>query len=125
MAKADGLRGVAYHEAGHAVVALALDLHVARVEIFHEDHSGATDVAPTDHLPLADQIAIYVAGINAEKLFDAPTHEGAGLGDHAKLIETLTQEHLGEIASHSTKLLRRKRVCANRGYHKNDAEWPQ
>jgi ATP-dependent Zn protease len=46
-----GLRGVAYHEAGHAVVALALGLRVERVQIFGVD-LGKTDLAPTDHLPL-------------------------------------------------------------------------
>jgi hypothetical protein len=39
------------------------------------------------------------------------------------LKTTLTQEHLGEIASHSIKLLRCKRACANRDYLQNDAEW--
>lgn len=42
----DDFLGVAYHEAGHAVVALALGLRVARVEVVPEDHSGATDVGP-------------------------------------------------------------------------------
>ena len=81
----DGLRGVAYHEAGHAVVALALDLHVARVEIFDEDHSGATDIALSDHLSLVDQIAICVAGINANKMFTAATHELAAFQDHVSV----------------------------------------
>jgi len=86
----DGLRSVAFHEAGHAVVALALGLHVARVEIFDEDYSGATDIVPSDHLPLADQIAICVAGMNAGEMFNAPAfHEYANVGDHGKVIELL------------------------------------
>jgi ATP-dependent Zn protease len=86
----NGLRGVAYHEAGHAVVALALGLHVARVEIFHEDYSGATDIAPSDHLPLVDQIAICVAGMSAGEMFDAPaSHEYASMGDHGRVIGLL------------------------------------
>jgi hypothetical protein len=86
----DGLRGIAYHEAGHAVAALALDLVVARVEIFHEDHSGAADVQTSDHLPLVDQIAICVAGMAAEKMFDAHAlHELAHMGDHGKVIELI------------------------------------
>jgi Peptidase M50B-like len=85
----DGLRGVAYHEAGHAVVALALGLSVARVEIFHEDNSGVTDIAGADGLPLVDHIALFVAGMNAEKMFDAPTHKSAGGGDRANVRELL------------------------------------
>ena len=69
------------------MVALALGLHVAGVEIVDENNSGDTSVTPIDHLSLVDQVAICVAGINASKMFKAPIHEGAGRGDHAKLIE--------------------------------------
>jgi hypothetical protein len=86
----DGLRGVAYHEAGHAVVALALGLNVARGEIFREDSSGNTQVAGADALSLVDHIAICVAGMDAVELFDAPApHEFADSKDHDKVIELL------------------------------------
>ena len=63
---------------------LALGLHVDRVEIFHEDHSGATDVAPDIHLPMIDWIAICVAGMAAEEMFDAHAlHELAHMGDQS------------------------------------------
>ena len=85
----DGLRGVAYHEAGHAVVALALDF-VAVLQIFHEDHSGAADVETSDHLPLVDRIAICVAGMAAEEMFDTHAlHELAHMGDHGRVIELI------------------------------------
>jgi ATP-dependent Zn protease len=100
----DGLRGVAFHEAGHAVVALALGLHVARVEIFHEDYSGATDIAPDNHLPLVDRIAICVAGMNAGEMFNAPaSHQYADSGDHGKVIELLY-----DIAEAESDVLRGK-----------------
>ena len=82
----DGLRGAAYHEAGHAVVALALGLQVARVEIFGTD-LGATDVAPTDHLPLVDRLAIAVSGINANHMFKAPMSMSASNGDRGRVLE--------------------------------------
>lgn len=86
----DGLRSVAYHEAGHAVVALALGLKVARVEIFHEDFSGGTDVESAYHLSIEDRIAICVAGMAAAKMFNAPpSHELANMGDHGLVIELL------------------------------------
>lgn len=86
----DGLRSVAYHEAGHAVVALALGLKVARVEILHEDYSGGTDIDNANDLPIEDRIAICVAGMAATKMFDAPPcHELANMGDHGRVIELL------------------------------------
>lgn len=100
----DALRSVAYHEAGHAVVALALGLRVARVEIFAEDYSGGTDIADAHNLPLVDQIAVCVAGMNAEQLFDATaSHELASMGDHGKVIELL-----GEIVEAEGDVLRDK-----------------
>ena len=90
----NGLRGVAYHEAGHAVVALALGLCVARVEIFAEDNSGGTDIADAGDLPLVDQIAVCLAGINANHMFKAPSHDLADFGDHVRvsnLVEDLTE----------------------------------
>lgn len=87
----DGLRSVAIHEAGHAVVALALGLKVARVEIVHDDHSGGTDVENADDLPLVDRIAICVAGMNAAEMFDAPpSHELADFGDHGQVVTLLS-----------------------------------
>jgi hypothetical protein len=85
----DGLRGVAFHEAGHAVVALALGLNVARVEIF-EDNAGRTAVEPTEHLPIEDRIAICVAGMAAADMFDAPpSYELADLKDQGDVRELL------------------------------------
>jgi hypothetical protein len=85
----DGLRGTAYHEAGHAVVALALGLKVARVEIFDADNSGGTDVWNADHLPIEDRVAICAAGMNATHMFEAPMHELASFGDHALIMNLL------------------------------------
>ncbi len=43
-------RGVAYHEAGHAVVAWALGVPVGTVHVRESDASGGTDIGATDHL---------------------------------------------------------------------------
>jgi hypothetical protein len=85
----DDFLGVAYHEAGHAVVALAFGLWVARVEIFPEDHSGATDVEPADHLPIEDRIALCVGGMNANDMFNAPMHDLATFGDHVLVLKLI------------------------------------
>jgi hypothetical protein len=95
-----GLRGVAYHEAGHAVVALALGLRVERVQIFGVD-LGKTDVAPTDHLPLVDRLAIAVAGIDANHMFKAPMSMRASNGDRARVWELV--KHLPKAESDAAR----------------------
>jgi ATP-dependent Zn protease len=103
----DGLRGVAYHEAGHAVVALALGLHVARVEIFDMDYSGGADVAGADSLALVDQIAVCLAGVNANHMFKAPSHELAAFSDHARVYNLIS-----DIAEADGDVLREQVISA-------------
>jgi hypothetical protein len=82
----ENLRDAAYHEAGHVVVAQFLGLPIGRVEI-EEDGSGRADIRYAEHLPLVDQIAICVAGIEAQELFHCPVHQHAALGDYLKVRE--------------------------------------
>jgi hypothetical protein len=84
------LAGAAYHEAGHAVVALALGLKVARVEIFPDDYSGATDAHDANRLPIEDQIAICLGGINAVNMFGARLHELANFQDHVRVWDLVS-----------------------------------
>jgi ATP-dependent Zn protease len=86
----DELRGVAYHEAGHAVVALALDLRVARVEIINDSKGGTDVIDRHDDLQLEDQIALCFGGIAAEERFDAPTHEMSGFSDEACVLNLVS-----------------------------------
>src|SRR5215510_5733750 len=80
----DNLRDAAYHEAGHVVVARFLGLTIGKIEI-EEDGSGRADISSAEHLPLFDQIALCVAGIEAQELFNCPMHEHAALGDYKKV----------------------------------------
>ena len=82
----ENLRDAAYHEAGHVVVAQFLGLTVREVEI-EEDGSGRADIPYAEHLPLVDQIALCVAGIEAQELFNCPLHQHAALGDYLKVRE--------------------------------------
>jgi hypothetical protein len=85
----ENLRDAAYHEAGHIVVARFLGLTVREVEI-EEDGSGRADISPAEHLPLVDQIAVCVAGIEAQELFNCPMHDHAALGDYLKVRELMS-----------------------------------
>jgi hypothetical protein len=82
----ENLRDAAYHEAGHVVVARFLGLPIGRVEL-EEDRSGRADIRYAEHLPLVDQIAICVAGIEAQELFNCPMHQHAALGDYLMVRE--------------------------------------
>jgi len=81
----------AYHEAGHAVVAWALGLAVSRIEIGigGDNAKGATNVEHDQERPLIDRLALCAAGLEAQKLFGAPTHDLAGWGDYGKIFELL------------------------------------
>ena len=81
-------RGASYHEAGHAVVASALGLLVGQIHIAPggDDAAGNIEVECSKDLPLIDRLAVCLAGVNAQMMFDAPTHSRSGGGDHAKVI---------------------------------------
>jgi hypothetical protein len=80
----ENLRDAAYHEAGRVVVARCLGLTIREVEI-EEDGSGRADISSGEHLPLVDQIAVCVAGVEAQELFNCPMHEYAAIGDYQKV----------------------------------------
>jgi hypothetical protein len=70
------------------LVARFLGLTVREVEI-EEEGSGRADIRYAEHLPLVDQIALCVAGIEAQELFNCPMHDHAALGDYRKLRELM------------------------------------
>jgi ATP-dependent Zn protease len=116
----DGLRSAAYHEAGHAVVALALGLHVDRVEIFHEDYSGDTEIVGAGDLPLVDRIAICVAGMDAGEMFHAPAHEFAYSRDFQMVVDLL--EDIAEAESDALRKTGHQRAWDLLGAHSSSVE---
>lgn len=63
------LRGAAFHEAGHVIVARELGLPVGEIAvgIDGDQAKGRTDIGSAHHLPLIDQIALCVAGVVAQR----------------------------------------------------------
>jgi hypothetical protein len=100
----DLLRGAAFHEAGHVVIAIQFGLTVGEIEI-SEDGSGKSQISPSDHLPVVDQIALCVAGIEAQELFDCHTHPLAAAADYGMVISRV--EEFTEAES---------LACRNAGY---------
>jgi ATP-dependent Zn protease len=84
-------RGAAVHEAGHAIVAFALGLEVAEIAISvrGDDSAGESKIQECGHLPLVDQIALCLAGIEAQELLQADTHDHAAISDYGKIIELI------------------------------------
>ena len=64
------LQSTAVHEAGHAVVAWSFGLPIGAVSVNAEDASGKTEISSSDHLKLAEQIAISCAGGIAQAVFE-------------------------------------------------------
>jgi hypothetical protein len=91
LAKTADRRGAAFHEAGHATVAWALGVPVGVIEIAigGDDAKGGAQIGSSQHLPSVDQIAIWLAGVQAQHLFSAPTHEHAGLADYAAVFNLI------------------------------------
>jgi hypothetical protein len=79
-------RGAAIHEAGHAIVAFALGLAVEEIAIgiSGDDSAGQSTIQESGHLPLTDQIALCLAGIEAQELFNSHTHELAAMSTTRK-----------------------------------------
>ena len=85
----DNLRDAAFHEAGHVIVAREFGLPVGEIAIgIDGDHAkGRTDIGSAHHLPVIDQVALCVAGVVAQSVFNWPTPTFAGVGDYARVIE--------------------------------------
>jgi hypothetical protein len=86
--------GAAVHEGGHAVVLYAMGLSICEIQIGidGDDTKGRVTLKNPEaqqQLPLVDQIAICVSGIEAQKIFESPTHELAGHDDLGKVVVLL------------------------------------
>jgi ATP-dependent Zn protease len=111
--------GAAYHEAGHAIVLWVFGLQVDSVAIgiAGDDAAGHTMIMGSDeHLSEFDRIVISEAGLEAQEVFEAPTHDHAGLADYAKIIDIL-----GDISAEESLKIRtaareraREIILANR-----------
>jgi ATP-dependent Zn protease len=87
-----GQREAAYHEAGHAVVAWSLGLPVEAVRIGYSKEKGwygGAEIGTAEHLSLSDQIAVCLAGVETEEVFQYESHENASFSDNWKVHELI------------------------------------
>ena len=113
--------GAAVHEAGHVIVAWALGLKTRKmaVGIDGDDAAGAAEIEESSHLPLVDQIAICSAGADAQRMFNAPTHDVAAFSDMVKihnLVDDLAEDEALRYAGYrrSNELLELHRAKVER-----------
>jgi hypothetical protein len=96
-------RGIAYHEAGHAVVGWALGVRVTVCRVFYDDLKGwkggtVANVAQVGQLPLPERLAFFVAGYIAETVFQCPIpHDRAADDDNAQIYRALMDEEIAEV----------------------------
>jgi len=83
----------AVHEAGHVIVAWALGLKTRKmaIGINGDDTAGAAEIEESSHLPSVDQIAICSAGADAQRMFNAPTHDVAAFSDMVKILNVVDE----------------------------------
>jgi hypothetical protein len=85
-------QATAWHEAGHAVIGLALGLEVAHARIRPDDDSaGNTPINTLADLPIEDKIALCVAGIEAMP-DDAPVHDLAFMHDVGECLAEILDD---------------------------------
>ena len=89
MANHRDVRGAAFHEAGHAVAAAMLDCEIIGIDITAGHAAGGASIKHKCGLSFVNRIAICIAGIVAQEIFDAPTNENAGGSDNGKIATFL------------------------------------
>ena len=93
------LRGMAFHEAGHAVVAWALGLPVGDIYVRQiEEGNGDAQIGCADALSFIDRLAVCFAGIRAEEVFDVPQPRGMGDADNLMVIRLLEAYRNGKAS---------------------------
>jgi hypothetical protein len=108
----------AAHEAGRAIVARTLGLRVTFLELA-ADGSGKSSIELVEQVPVLDQIAICIAGIQGVKLLGAK--EGRQAENDLKIYELLKahpemdREHLLSEGCHrAAQILRDQRPALHR-----------
>jgi ATP-dependent Zn protease len=90
------LQGNAYHEAGHAIAGWSLDLNVVAIAIRDDRPGDNTQMTGVERLPLVDQLAVWLAGREAEIVFGHPLPEDASAADRVAVINLLLANGIAE-----------------------------
>jgi hypothetical protein len=80
----------AYHEAGHAVVACCLVLKVGHIHIDKYGEGGGTELECADGLTIIEQVALRVAGMEAQAMSTHKSTLPLGHEDNKRLLILLS-----------------------------------
>ena len=96
----DFLRPNAYHEAGHAIVAWAMDVPVHEIAICDDRPGGHTKTVAggDDQLPLSNLVMLLNAGRQAEAIFGHLRPSWAGDGDRMDTVKLLADHDVSDTA---------------------------
>ena len=110
MHAAGHLKGMAFHEAGHAVVAWALGLPVGDIYVRKMgEGDGGAQIGCADALSFIDRLAVCFAGTQAASVFNAPQPEGMGDKDISMVMNLLS----GTCETHGAMLRDQGRARAS------------
>jgi hypothetical protein len=97
----------AYHEAGHAVVGCCLVLKVGHIHIDEYGEGGGTEIECADGLTIIEQVALRVAGMEAQAMSKHKSTLPLGHDDKRRLLillSGLSDECREEIRTEGFKL---------------------
>jgi len=101
---------MAFHEAGHAVVAWALGLPVDDIYVRKiGEGDGGAQIGCADALSFIDRLAVCFAGTQAASVFNAPQPEGMGDKDISMVMNLLS----GTCETHGAMLRDQGRARAS------------
>jgi hypothetical protein len=63
-----------------------------------DDASGGAEIGSATHLELTEQVAIWLAGVVAQEVFNAPGHELGSFKDNVAIMELLEEHGISEQA---------------------------
>ncbi len=108
----DDKERVAFHEAGHAVVAWSFDLTVEGIYLDLVNQSGHTEISADEgHLQPFEQIAKWYAGCEAEETLRPPVNWDRGRDDRFRIGQILDKHTPGETRERQ-ELREQGRACA-------------
>jgi hypothetical protein len=111
----------ALHEAGHAVVAWSFGLTVGSIHLDLATQGGHADIAAYTHLNPVEQIAIRLAGYEAEQAFKPPGRKAKAMIDFGEVSRILRENGTPEDTPEGRKLREQGCACAQARLREHEA----
>jgi hypothetical protein len=114
---------VAFHEAGHAVVAWLFGLPLVRIYLDLEtEGGGAVSEVDLTHLCIVHQIAFHYAGPVSEEIFKGPASSHRCSGDHLNVYVLLEKNGTPEEKTEGQAIQKRAYTLAEKLLRRHEAK---